>query len=295
MLKPAFSTVACPDWTLRTVAERAVEMGFEAVELRTFGDGSRLFACDPALSSEEKVRGMFMQRGVEVLSLASSVRFDEPVFPPVLGHFLHAREKSVREGKRAVDLAVGIECPLVRVFGFEYPAREARNAALARISGRLAMVLDHADKSGVRVVLENGGSFSTSEQMLELMDKVNHPLLGACYGLGAGVMGGEDPAAAVRALGPRLWAARVTDIKAGKACELGQGELPVETFVKALIASRFGGPLVYSFDRAWTQGAIGTESSSPEAMLRAASKAIYGWLGANGTGTRAAGSPVAAR
>jgi len=295
MLKPAFSTVACPEWTLRTVADRAVELGFEAVELRTFGDGSRQFACDPALSSDSKVRGMFMQRGIEILSLGSSVRFDEPIFPPVLGHFLHARERSVREGKRAVDLAVGLECPLVRVFGFEYPAREGRNAALGRIAGRLSMVLDHADKSGVRIVLENGGSFSTSQQMLELMDKVNHPLLGACYGLGAGVVAGEDPAAAVRSLGARLWAARVTDIKDGRPCELGMGELPAEAWVRALIASGFDGPLVYAMDRAWTPDAAATP---PDGLLRAASKAIYGWLGATetgGAGTRAIGGAAAAR
>ncbi|MBY0312779.1 MAG: sugar phosphate isomerase/epimerase, partial [Phycisphaerales bacterium] len=173
MLKPAFSTVACPDWLLREVAERALKLGFEAVELRTFGDDSRRFACDPAMTGEAKVRSMFLERGVEISSLATGVRFDEPVWPPVVGYFSDHVERAVREGKRAVDLAVGLECPLVRVFGFEFPAREKRAAAISRIARRLGKVVDHADKSGVRVVVENGGSFATADELLELIAAVN--------------------------------------------------------------------------------------------------------------------------
>jgi sugar phosphate isomerase/epimerase len=288
MLKPAFSTVACPDWNLRTVAQRALELGFEAVELRTFGDDSRLFACDPALTAEAKTRQMFLERGVEVLCLGTSVRFDEPVWPPVIGLFSPVRERSVREGKRAIDLAVGLECPLVRVFGFEYPTRERKSEAMGRIASRLGMMLDHADKSGVRVVLENGGSFSTSEQMLELMDKVRHPLLGACYSLAAGVIAGEDPVRAVAALGPRMLAARISDAKAGVPCQLGQGDLPVRAFFDALIRSKFDGPLVYSLDRAWSAQA---RALQPEALLQHASRTIYSWLGAPGaSGSGGAGA-----
>ncbi len=38
-IKLAFSTVACPDWTLSQVVDRASEMGYQGVELRTLGPG----------------------------------------------------------------------------------------------------------------------------------------------------------------------------------------------------------------------------------------------------------------
>jgi sugar phosphate isomerase/epimerase len=181
MLKPAFSTVACPELSLRDVAGLAERHGFEGVELRTFGDDSRLFACDPALTAEEKTRALFASRGVEVLSLATSCRFDATISPPVIGYLIADTERSVRQARHAVDLAVRLECPFVRVFGFEIAPREKPAAATARIADRLRMVCDHADKTGARIVLENGGSFETAGQLCDLIDRVDHPLLGACY------------------------------------------------------------------------------------------------------------------
>lgn len=289
MLKPAFSTVACPDWTLRDVARRALECGFEAVELRTFGDASRQFACDPSLTSEEKTRRMFLEAGVEQLCLASGVRFDEPIFPPVIGLFSPDRERSVREGKRAIDLAVGLECPYVRVFGYEIVASEKRASGMARICDRLKMVVDHADKSGVRVVLENGGSFETSEQLMELIERVNHSLLGVCYSVAVGQSAGEDPVHAMDTLGSRLWVAKVKDLKDGRPCLLGEGSVPCERFARELIARKFSGPLVYEWDRAWVPGL-----ASAEDALKAASRTMYGWLGAS-SAVAARTQPVAAR
>lgn len=290
MLKPAFSTVACPEWTLTQVAQRALALGFEAVELRTFGDDSRKFACDPALTSEAKTRAMFRERGVEPLVLATGVRFDEPIWPPVVGVFGSAAERSVREGKRAIDLAVGIECPLVRMFAFEYPAREARKAALKRITDRLRMVVDHADKSGVRVAVENGGSFATAAQLMEIIGSINHPLLGASYSQAVGIQHGEDPAEAVRTLGDKLWIARIKDAKDGAPVALGQGELACQDFVRNLIAARFEGPLVFEWDRAWVPGLAAAEET-----LAAASRTMWGWLGGKLESTPAATSQTRGR
>jgi len=291
MLTPAFSTVACPDWTLPQVAQRAAALGFEAVELRTFGDASRQFACDPALTAESKTRALFRESGVEPLCLATGVRFDEPVFPPVLGLFNPAVERSVREAKRAIDLAVGVECPLVRVFGFEYPAREKRAAARKRICTRLQLAVDHADKTGVRVVLENGGSFPTSKDLLEIISEVDSELLGACYSLATGVQSGEDPADAIRNLGDYLWAARIKDIKDSRPCPLGEGDLACREFTQRLTAAGFSGPLIFEWDRAWIP-----DLAPAEEALAHASRTMYSWIGANQharRGHRAATGPGA--
>jgi sugar phosphate isomerase/epimerase len=273
MLKPAFSTVACPDWTLAMVAQKAAQLGFEAVELRTFGDASGQFACDPALSSEEKTRRAFHERGIEILCLGTSARFDAPVWPPVIGLFSNQLERSVREAQRAIDLAVRLECPFVRVFGYEYPSREASKVALKRIGERIWKVCDHADKTGVRVLLENGGSFSSAARMMELIDKVNHPLLGASYSLSTGVSAGDDPAQAARLLGDRLFVARILDAKAGQPVLLGTGDLPCESFTKELVRVGFDGPLVYQWDRAWLMGLAPAEEA-----LGHAAKTMFRWL-----------------
>lgn len=283
---PAFSTVACPDWTLAQVAQRANALGFNAVELRTFGDDSREFACDPALTSDAKVRMMLREHGVDPVSLASGVRFDEPIFPPVVGVFSPDAERSIRQGKRAVDLAVGIECPLVRVFAYEYPARESRSAALKRITERLRAVIDHADKTGIAVVIENGGSFCTAAELAEILDKIKTPLLGASYSLAPAIQAGDDPVEGIKLLGDRLLLARIKDSKDGRPVLLGQGELACEEFVRSLKSTGFRGPLVFEWDRAWIPGLAPAE----EALSHAA-RTMYGWIGPGSPALRAGRPP----
>ena len=284
MIKPAFSTVACPDSTLGEVVQRARGAGFEAVELRTFGDASRRFACDPALTDESKVREMFASRGIEILSLATSLRFDTRVSPPVLGLYLSDADRAVREGKRAVDLAVGLECPFVRVFAFEVPRREKRVRALARIISRLRDVLDHANNTGVRIILENGGSFPRASDIGQIIRECNHPLIGASYSLAAAVADGEDAGTAISVLGDRLWAARIKDLRDGIPCRLGEGDLPCRRFVGALAAAGFDGPLIFEWDRAWLP-------SLPPAdqVLPAAARTLFDWIAESGPGGSSSG------
>ena len=105
-MKPAFSTVACPDWTLDRIVPFAREAGFAGVELRSFGQtgggqsGSDL-ACEPCFTSAAKLRGAFEQEGVEAACLATSIRYDQIVFPPIIGRVIGDFERPVRETKRA--------------------------------------------------------------------------------------------------------------------------------------------------------------------------------------------------
>lgn len=275
MLKPAFSTVACPEWTLDRVPAAARQFGFEAVELRTFGPASRELTCDPALTDETKTASMFARHGVEILSLATSVRFDEPILPPVIGAVIADTERPVRDANRAVDLAAALGCPHVRVFGFEIGARERRISGIARIVDRLRMVLDHARTTGVRLVLENGGSFPRATDLLEILDAVSSPLLGACYSVEQGHLAGETPADAVRILGDRLWVARMGDWRGGRPVVLGTGEVPCRELVESLAASGFDGPVVYEWPRLWVPEIEPAERVLPQAVVT-----IYGWLGA---------------
>ncbi len=284
MIKPAFSTVACPDWVLEKVAASGADAGFEAVELRTFGESSTRSACDPALTAEPKVRSLMDDTGLEILSLATSVRFDEPIRPPVIGLAIGDTERSVRAANRAVDMAVALECPFVRVFGFELPPREKPTSATARILKRLAAVLDHAHDTGVRLTLENGGSFPTARHVADVIRQAGSPLLGACYALAAASAAGEVPARGLDALGDRLWSARLKDWKDHRPCRLGEGTLPCREFVGALTKSGFSGPLIFEWDRQWIPSL-----SPPEQVLPDAAQTLSRWIGEAGGGGGAPG------
>jgi sugar phosphate isomerase/epimerase len=274
MFKTAFSTVACPEWTLARVARAAAEYGYDGIELRTEGHGGRRFACDPALTAAAKVREVFEGAGTRIACLATGVRFDEPIRPPVIGRVISDTERSVRQAKSMIDLAAQIEAPFVRVFAFEHSRRERRKAAVARIVDRLRHSLDAARNTGVRLVIENGGSFPRAGDVMDLVETLDDPLLGVAYSMPVAHAAGEDPAEGVAMIRSRLWTVKIKDYKGHTPCPLGQGDQPCEQLVRALESSGFDGWIVYEWDRAWLP-----DLDPPDAALAAAAQTVYGWLG----------------
>jgi sugar phosphate isomerase/epimerase len=246
--------------------------------LRTFGYGSTQFSCDPALSSASKVRLLLERAGLEIVSLATSIRYDEPITPPVLGLVFGDTERSVRESKGAIDLAVRMECPYVRVFGFEIVGNESRRSAIARIAGRLGKAADHARNSGVKLLIENGGSFSTSAQMAELMDAVGSPLLEAAYSVPVALMAGEKPADGINVLSDRLAIVKVRDYKGGRPRTLGEGEIDNRSAIDALAAARFAGWVVFEHDRAWIGGDAAHPLPDLDSVMKESAMRLFEWI-----------------
>lgn len=291
MIRTAFSTVACPKWTLQRVARTAAELGFDGVDLRTFGFDSRTFVCDPLMTGAQKVTDTFGDLGVDVCGLATSISLDEPVRPHVVGRtFLFDQERMTRHATRLVDYASMVGAPYVRVFGFEVPEGEKRATSVRLIANRLGAIADHARHRGVTIVLENGGSFRTADDLREIVDMVDSPLLAACYNNAVGHSAGDDYAKAIRTLGRRLKFARLKDVGDAGCVPLGTGRTDAEGFVKALQSyDHFDGWLCYEWDRAWDDSLAPAEDVLPDAI-----RTIYGWLGATGSkaGARQAAGAV---
>ncbi len=274
-MKPAFSTVACPDWTLDRVAAAAERWGFLGVEMRTFGFGSTDFACDPALTSAAKTSRMFRDAGVEPVALATSIRYDDPITPPVIGNVISDLERDLRQTKGAIDLAVQIECPYVRVFGFEAVNDERRGVLVKRIAARLKDCCAYARNSGVKLLLENGGSFRRASEVSEILDAVDSPLLLAAYSIPVARSAGEDPANGINVLGDRVVSVKVKDFKGQKPCALGEGDQRVRDDIDEIGAAGFGGWVVFEYDRAWFPGC---EDADP--VLERSARRMFEWIGA---------------
>lgn len=273
-MKPAFSTIACPTWTLDEVADQAERLGYLGVELRSFGSASTQFACDPALTDAAKVRSMFDKAGVDLCCLATSLRYDEPVADPFL-HILGDRDKSTLETKSAISLASQIECPLVRVYAFETFGSEARPKAIRRIVSRLKLAAAAARNTGVRLVLENGGSFPTAADLAELLDLVESPFIAASYSVSTAVRAGERPVHGINVLGDRIATVKLSDWKGTHVCALGKGDIPNAEAIEALGAAEYSEWVTYEFPVAWAHA-----EGAPEKVLADSAKTLYSWIGA---------------
>lgn len=280
MFKPAFSTVACPDWTLQRVLNAAADWGYTGVELRSFGHGgggTDGFASDPGLTAGSKARYLAADAGVRIACVSTSVSFDAPITPPILGRILPSNEAAVRAGRDGVE--VGFECgsELVRVFGFRIANGQTRTGTLRRIIERLGKVVDHARGKDLIVVLENGGDFATADDLLEIIARVGSPLLRASYDILAAHDAGEDPAEGLATLGARLALARVRDVDADRTpVALGTGVLPCADFCAA--ASNAGCWLSYTWDRAWMRDLAPAQDLLPKAI-----ETMFNWAGDAGS------------
>ncbi len=284
-MKPAFSTVACPDWTLEKIAAVAGEIGALGVELRTFGDGSTQIACDPFLTAPSKTSALFDERGVEICGLATSVRFDRPVEPPLIGLVISDNDRPIRETKSAVKLAEQINARFVRVFAFELHGAESRKRGLDRIVDRLELAVATARNTEVRVLIENGGSFGTATDLAEIIDRVNSPILQAAYSIPVAIASGEDPINGVNALGDRLASVKLKALDHGVPCALGEGDASLASAQRETITRLAGmghhGYAVFEHDRAWLAANADADHPLPEteAVLASSIRTLYDWIG----------------
>lgn len=248
-MKPAFSTIAAPDWTLERTIREARRLNYAGLEMRTFGFGETLLAADPCHTDGAKLRTLFDREGVQPLCLATSLTFDRRVTPPVIGLAFGDYEAPIRQCKRIIDHAADIGALYVRVFGFSLQGNESRRAGLKRIASRLQMAVDGCRNTGVRVVVENGGSFASAEHLAELIAMADMDnLLGASYSVPVGRAAGDTPASAARALGDKLLIAKVRTLPAKDSLsQEGQARADVE----ALAGIGFGGWVVVEHDRLW--------------------------------------------
>src|SRR5262249_30926664 len=100
----AYSTLACPGWSLERVVAAAGEYGYRGVELRLI-DGATI---EPDLDAarRRRVRALFEAAALPIVAVDTSIR--------LAGADL---DQAARDIRAFLDLAVEWGTPLIRVFG----------------------------------------------------------------------------------------------------------------------------------------------------------------------------------
>ncbi|MBI1335555.1 MAG: TIM barrel protein [Phycisphaera sp.] len=260
-IKLAFSTVACPNWTLDQVAAQAKAMGYHGVELRTLGPAGAALACDPSASDPRKVAEAFEHAGVEIALLSTSIS-------------LHPKSNSagftaMRQTTDALELASKLGCGAVRVFVSHIEVGESRQNVMTRVSQRLRPLADKAGELGVQLLLENSGSFALAKPWWWLLNLVDHPMLGLSWNVANAAASDEGPAVSVPLLNQRIRFAKVKDAKIGEGTgfvPLGEGTVQVQHFIKRLMGIGYTGYVSVEWDRLWLPSLKPAEEALPEAL-----------------------------
>lgn len=276
-MKIAFSTVCCPDLPLQDVVSQASVWGYQGVEMRLqpAGVGGARVASDPMAIDAVRLHDLFEDAGVDPVCLATGVRFDKPVWPPVVGRLFQSEEIGVPETKRAVEQAAEAGVPFVRVFGHQLTGGEPRAWGMRRVSERLALAAQTARNTSVRVLIENSGSFARAAQVGELYDGVASPYLAISYNIVTAALDGECPIEGVSSLIDRVAVVKVGDVgEDGRPVPLGEGKLPVGKVVTRLRDLGYKGWIVYEYPRLWRP-----ELGETMGVLREAADRLFAWVG----------------
>ena len=267
-IKLAFSTVACPDWTLEKVAQQASEMGYEGVELRTLGPGGSSLACDPALGDVQKIKNIFKTQGVEPVCLSMSLDGRRQGSTAMKDAFWLV--------KHNLELASKIGCEFVRVFGYEVNPGRSRPAGIQTIAEHLSSLADIAGGLGVQLIVENGGSIAKAKEWWWVLNVVDHPMVGLCWNVANAAAAGESSSVSVPTLNSRIRLAKVKDTQVGQGSgfvPLGEGTVGIEEFIKRLLGVGYEGYISVEWDRLWLPSLTSAEEYLPDAHQR-----LKAWL-----------------
>jgi sugar phosphate isomerase/epimerase len=254
-MRLAFSTLACPGWSLEQTVEVAAACGYRGLELRLI-DGETI---EPDLSRDERrrVRGLLAGAGLPVVAVDTSVRLAgaEP-------------GQAAADLRSFLDLAAEWESPLIRVFAGAWPPGHTREAVLEGMAHLLAIVAPDAERAGVGIALETHDTLSSAGDLAAVLERVPSPAVGGLWDVLHTHRMGETPAQVMRCLGERLLHVHVKDGRpqAGEGewelVLLGAGEVPVAGCLRALTEHGYDRWLSVEWEKKWHP-----EIAEPEVAL----------------------------
>jgi fatty-acyl-CoA synthase len=250
-MKYAFTTLACPVWSIEQVVEAATTLGYDGVELRLL-DGAVI---DPGADRARVEQAVARCRaaGVEVCVLDSSCTFNHA--DP------GAREREVSDLLRWIDLAEDLQVPLVRVFGGHARpglAPEPPEVVNDWVAEALSRAAPTAEQAGVTVVLETHDAFSSARRVAAVLDRVDSPRVAALWDSHHPYRVGETLQDVIEALGPRIAHVHVKDARRTtpdgsdwQLVLLGEGEVPVREQLQALERQGYSGYVSVEWEKKW--------------------------------------------
>lgn len=248
----AFSTLGCPKWEWKAILEHASKNGYSAIELRGLLNEMDLpkspqFTGDKLAESLKDLAAL----DLKISDLGASARLGEPDQVK--------RAAQIDEARRFIDLAHKLKSPYVRIFGGKLLKDQTMEQAAELIISGFRELHEHAQGSGVVLLIESHDEFTTSASLSKILKGANLPtaalLWDAHHTFAAG---GEQPAESFRQLKEYVRHTHLKDSVPPGAGETdrhyvltGKGDVPVKATVKVLAAGGYRGYYCFEWEKRW--------------------------------------------
>lgn len=245
-MKFAFSTLACPAWSIEQVVDNAANLGYAGIELRLL-DGEVI---DPVRDAEKVKQAVALSRsrGVEVCALDTSCRFN--VRDP------QERAKHLADLENWIRLSQEVRVPILRVFGGKSDGSEEE--AVTWFSESLKQIAPQAEKAAAVIVIETHDAFSSSHLVARVLELVNSPNVAALWDSHHPYRVGESASEVLQALDGHIAHVHVKDARRDAEDSskwhlvlIGEGEVPVREQLELLKQHGYTGFVSVEWEKRW--------------------------------------------
>jgi len=252
-MRPALSTLSCPEWDLNTVLDRASCYGFDGVDFRGLGEDLDVTRSPRFTDDLEATRARIADAGLSVSAISSSIHVCQP----------GDREADLAEAERTVALADALDAGYVRVFGGGDLEAHSRAELVDAAADAMAAILDLEGARGLQWVIETHDHWTRSRDLRRLLDAVDDPAVGALWDAGHTTRVSEEPPAeTLDVLGEDVAYLHLKDavhdpdhpdaMDDGWRYVLpGEGDLPLAAALAELRDRGYGGWVTFEHEKRW--------------------------------------------
>ena len=261
-MKLAYTSLACPGWTIEEAVSAAENYGYAAIEWR-LADGA-IIGPDVPVEVRRRLRQVPAEYGIEISCLDSSVQSVKAT--------PEERATEIEDGKRMLDLAAEIGAPFLRVFGGSLPVNTTRAAILAPTAEVLHTLASYSSEVGVTVIIETHDAWTNSVDVRDLLQAVSHPAFKVLWDTHHTYRFGEAPAQTLALLGDAIAYAHIKDSRlTGPGewtyCLSGTGDVPLSEIIAVLKQSSYTDYLSLEWEKKWHPDLAEPEIVLPHAAV----------------------------
>jgi sugar phosphate isomerase/epimerase len=248
-MKLSFSTLGCHDYNFDQIITCAKKYSFHGVEFRMVESSVNLWEIKDFTPSFLSVsRKKIEDTGLEVPVIGASGSFAKAG--------LVAQKKQMTVLKRYAEIAQGLGSPYIRIYGGPIPEGQTKEESIKWDIEGYTEAVPLMQKYGVTLLFETHDDFSTSSQLLPLLEGLNGKI-GVIWDIIHPYRFGESLQDTWKYLNQYIKhvhikdAMFVSDKEENSFAFVGEGVVPVREMIEILKTNGWEGFLSFEWERGW--------------------------------------------
>lgn len=264
-MKLSFSTLACPDWDLRTICANAHNFGYDGIDFRGYLDTLDVTRHPLFTEAALETRRMLGDHDLRISGLSSSIQICDPA----------KHGANLEEARRSIAFCQHFGVDTVRVFGGGDSANQPRERLVELAAETMGEILALDGADDIHWGFETHDVWVAARDSRMLLDAIPHPAFQMLWDMGNSFMLSDDGVDEILdQFGERLTYTHIKDAvhEADSECchyagwrytAPGTGELPLAEAVRAMSARGYDGWLVFEHEKRWHPDLDGPSTALP--------------------------------